>query len=625
MASVELIEGALLNARYRIRGSLGRGGMGTVYLAEHERLKTVVAVKEVRGQRANEAEYQAALEQCEQEARILVRLDHANLPKVTDAFIENDRFYLVMEYIEGVTLEQRLREQDGRPLPVAQVVEWGLQVADVLAYLHSQEPPIIFRDLKPSNVMVQANGHVRLIDFGIARRFQPGAIKDTALLGSVGYSPPEQFGRHQTDTRSDVYAFGATLHHLLTGRDPIEQPFKFPPARALNPEVPESLSRLLEDCLAIDAGARPATIHQVALRLLATRDELNAQALTGKENLSAGSGLAAGGGPDANLTPVAPSAPTGPRIISSKLAEAEAQKRRTGNPGAQETRAISAGLAGSGAVTTPVGAKSAPASILTKRFDRSWRGALLALVVSIVAATFGSGIMTLILNRNHARPKPAPRTLTTPAPPVNLTPAPLPDNAATPAPDNSQPAPLAPPDESEPGAANAPALADMVIFDRAEVSGVAPDAQGQSALWLAASGTLKGQAGKAGTVAAFFYDAAGVPLTAKTARGVFANPSGQLSVAQSVPVVGDSQPFQVALSVPLDEFTLSPDAKTVKVRFVVFADHRRVGQTDSIDAPLSLFNAPSLVPPSGSSAPPNAGRRGGQEGIGFSGVGGRNR
>lgn len=220
----------MLNDRYRIVRVLGRGGMGTVYLAEHIRLETVVAVKEVSGPRSNEDEYRLALQQCEQEAKFLVRLHHPNLPRVMDAFIENDRFYLVMEYIEGVTLENRMRDGGDGPLDVHEVVEWGLQIADVLAYLHSQEPPIIFRDLKPANIMVQPDGSVRLIDFGIARRFHPGASKDTALLGSVGYSPPEQFGRSQTDTRSDLYAFGATLHHLLTGRDPAAEPFKFPPS-----------------------------------------------------------------------------------------------------------------------------------------------------------------------------------------------------------------------------------------------------------------------------------------------------------------------------------------------------------------------------------------------------------
>lgn len=256
--------GTVLNGRYRILRIIGKGGMGTVYMAEHMHLDSTVAIKEVRLPKTNNPEQdEKEKEACIHEARVLVQLHHPHLPKVTDAFIENDRFYLVMEYIEGVTLEAFLRNQERTPLDVAKVVSWGIQIADVLDYLHRQEPPIIFRDLKPSNVMLRADGSICLIDFGIARRFQPGATRDTALLGSVGYSPPEQFGKRQTDMRSDIYALGATLHHLLTGYDPASQPFKFPPVRSLNPSVPESLERLIAACVALEPEARPQTALEV--------------------------------------------------------------------------------------------------------------------------------------------------------------------------------------------------------------------------------------------------------------------------------------------------------------------------------------------------------------------------
>ncbi len=199
MASAPLQPGTLLNQRFNILEVVGQGGMGTVYKAEHIRLHVVYAVKEIRGTGIENTEKQQDLAACEHEAQFLVKLDHPHLPKVTDAFIENDNFYLVMQFIEGVTLDTRLTAAHGAPLDVLQSVEWGLQIADVLAYLHSQDPPIIFRDLKPSNVMIQPDGSIKLIDFGIARNFQPGASKDTSLLGSVGYSPPEQFGKGQTD------------------------------------------------------------------------------------------------------------------------------------------------------------------------------------------------------------------------------------------------------------------------------------------------------------------------------------------------------------------------------------------------------------------------------------------
>ncbi len=152
--------------------------------------------------------------------------------------------------------------------------DWAIEIADVLGYLHSQDPPIIFRDLKPSNVMLQPDGHIKLIDFGIARRFQPGASQDTALLGSVGYSPPEQFGRHQTDTRSDIYALGATMHHLLTTHDPSAKPFKFSPVDQINLGVPISLSRLIAQCVSIEPELRPPNIEQVSAELRSIRNDL---------------------------------------------------------------------------------------------------------------------------------------------------------------------------------------------------------------------------------------------------------------------------------------------------------------------------------------------------------------
>ena len=186
MASARLQQGTLLNERYNVLYPLGQGGMGTVYKAEHVRLHAVVAIKEIRGLNADGAQHRQELDSCEHEARFLVHLNHPNLPKVTDAFIENDCFYLVMEYIEGVTLDARMSAGGGKPMDVLQCVDWGLQIADVLTYLHSQEPAIIFRDLKPSNVMAQPNDNIKLIDFGIARHFQPGASKDTSLSGQRG-------------------------------------------------------------------------------------------------------------------------------------------------------------------------------------------------------------------------------------------------------------------------------------------------------------------------------------------------------------------------------------------------------------------------------------------------------
>jgi hypothetical protein len=164
------------------------------------------------------------------------------LPNVSDYFEENGRFYLVMDYIEGKTLEARLiASPDG--LPQEEVMEWALQLCDVLDYLHKQDPPVIFRDMKPANVMVTPEGQVKLIDFGVVRLFDPSKGTDTLKMGTAGYAPPEQYaGKGQTTPRSDVYALGATLYELLTGDDPTEHPFVFMPPRQLRPSVSQVLS-----------------------------------------------------------------------------------------------------------------------------------------------------------------------------------------------------------------------------------------------------------------------------------------------------------------------------------------------------------------------------------------------
>jgi hypothetical protein len=160
-----------------------------------------------------------------------------------------------MEFVDGQTLEELVVDL-GRPLPPDTVLRLGVALCTVLDYLHSRTPPIIFRDLKPGNIMLDRDGAVKLIDFGIARVFTPGKSRDTTNLGTKGYAAPEQYGKGQTDARSDVYALGATLHFLLTGRDPADEPFNFPPARRLNPDVSPALEAVVARAVSASAADR---------------------------------------------------------------------------------------------------------------------------------------------------------------------------------------------------------------------------------------------------------------------------------------------------------------------------------------------------------------------------------
>ncbi len=259
-----LPEETLLAGRYQLLSRIGQGGMGAVYKAADTRFNNrPVAIKEMSSTGLPPARLQEAEAAFEREAHLLADLLHPNLPRIYEHFAENDRSYLVMDFIEGQTLEEYLEQIGGGPLLVDQVIKWAEQLCDVLNYLHTHQPPIVFRDLKPANVMISESGHIFLIDFGIARIFKPGKQHDTVALGSPGYAAPEQYGKAQSTPRSDIYSLGALLHHLLTGRDPSEQPFFFQPASQLNPVVDPALNALLQQMLSMDSEKRPASAEEV--------------------------------------------------------------------------------------------------------------------------------------------------------------------------------------------------------------------------------------------------------------------------------------------------------------------------------------------------------------------------
>lgn len=232
--------------------------MGAVYLARDLRIPCHWAVKEMAdasGDPANDALFKS-------EAALLGTLKHPNLPRITDFFSENGKQYLVMDYVEGPTLEQVMRD---RRLDVGETLDIARQLTDVLQYLHGLEPPLIFRDLKPANIILTPAGTVKLIDFGIARHFQPDQSKDTRALGTPGYAAPEQYGHGQSDVRTDLYALGATLHHILSDKDPAEAPFQFGPIQG----IPAGLEALVLKAVSLEPAARFQSAAEFKSALLA--------------------------------------------------------------------------------------------------------------------------------------------------------------------------------------------------------------------------------------------------------------------------------------------------------------------------------------------------------------------
>lgn len=255
----QLQAGVTLQDRYLILGVLGTGGMGSVYKGRDLHFPNVtklVAVKEMINMATDPNMHEMVVRNFEREADLLATLSHPSIPRIYDYFTQEKSSYLVMEFIEGHDLEAILRESDGF-LPENQVVAWAIELCDVLSYLHGHKPqPVVFRDMKPSNVMVDQHGHIRLIDFGIARVFQPG--EKGTMIGTEGYSPPEQY-RGEASPAGDLYALGATLHHLLTGVDPrSEPPFSFAerPISEINEGVSPEVESVINAALAYDPKDR---------------------------------------------------------------------------------------------------------------------------------------------------------------------------------------------------------------------------------------------------------------------------------------------------------------------------------------------------------------------------------
>ena len=242
--------GTVLEDKYEILKKIGQGGMSIVYVAMDIRLNKQWAIKEIKNDGKKNKD--TLLKGLEIEANILKKVDHPALPRIVDIIDDNGSIYVVMDYIEGRTLSEVLKTEGAQPQE--KVVEWAKELSSALDYLHSLNPPIIYRDMKPSNIMLKPEGTIKLIDFGTAKEFIVEDIADTTALGTRGYAAPEQFGDskgrgiYKTDARTDIYSLGATLYHVVTGRNPSEPPYVIKPIREWNPSLSSGLEKILSKC-----------------------------------------------------------------------------------------------------------------------------------------------------------------------------------------------------------------------------------------------------------------------------------------------------------------------------------------------------------------------------------------
>lgn len=237
--------GSIIDGKYKVLNKIGQGGMSIVYLAMNERANKQWAIKEVR--KDGVKDFDVVKQGLLVEIDLLKRLNHPHLPSIIDVIEQKDNFLIVMDYIQGIPLSKTLEEYGAQPQD--KVIEWAKQLTDVLGYLHTRNPAIIYRDMKPANVMLTPSGNLTLIDFGTAREYKERNVADTTYLGTIGYAAPEQFGgQGQTDARTDIYCLGATLYHLVTGMNPCEPPYEIRPIREINPSLSSGLEKIIMKC-----------------------------------------------------------------------------------------------------------------------------------------------------------------------------------------------------------------------------------------------------------------------------------------------------------------------------------------------------------------------------------------
>lgn len=259
--------GDLVDGKYKIINRTGQGGMSTVWLAINEKVNKQWAIKEVK-KTSTSATSQIIKQNLVTEANILRHLKHEHLPSIVDIFDQDDTFLIVMDYIEGRTLSDILKEQGKQSQE--DVVDWSLQICSVLKYLHGLNPPIIYRDMKPGNIMLKPDGNIMLIDFGTAREYKGGQDGDTTFLGTRGYAAPEQFQgeqHHQSDARTDIYNLGATMYHLVTGKNPTKPPYEFLPIRRIDKTLSSGLESIILKCIANNPDDRYQTVEELEFAL----------------------------------------------------------------------------------------------------------------------------------------------------------------------------------------------------------------------------------------------------------------------------------------------------------------------------------------------------------------------
>lgn len=243
--------GSVIDGKYEILKQIGKGGMSFVYLSMDKRLNKQWAVKEIR-KRGNGKNDEIVINSLLAEAKMMKMLDHPALPRIVDIIEDRETIYVVMDYIEGESLDKILSEYGPQTEEI--VIDWAKQLCDVLGYLHSKK--IIYRDMKPANVMLKPEGNLKVIDFGIAREYKEQNTADTTVLGTKGYASPEHYGARQTDARSDIFTLGMTLHHLLTGVDPRSPDYMYASVRQWNPHLSDGIEAIIDKCTAISPEDR---------------------------------------------------------------------------------------------------------------------------------------------------------------------------------------------------------------------------------------------------------------------------------------------------------------------------------------------------------------------------------